>query len=450
VRNPRAAPGRLPLPRPALAAALLVPAALFAAALAFPAASLAAILADAVILIVALADLIAALGFGRPGISFPSELSGAIGKTFRIDAKARNPGGRPLRLRARLDMEDGLSERVDEASAVLPPRSGAAIAFSFRPLRRGTVVFSQARLRVASPLGLFWIQSEATVSCSCSALPDLAPLRRRLRAGRGLAAMASGLHASARRHGESELDYLREYRPDDDSRSIDWKASLRVGKTVAKVMRSESSRHLVVALDCGRRLMAEQGGVSSLDHAAGALMSLARAAFEMGDSLSAIAFADTIISELPSASRIQSLRKVAGFLSGLESRQTEANFEALFERLSLSLRKRSLVILITDLSDGAYVDLFRKNFALLGRRHLPLLILLKDTVVRRLADEPREKGEAIEREYARVAAREMERERGRALGLLRASGISVMDLLPSELSAGMTERYLDLKTRGAL
>jgi uncharacterized protein (DUF58 family) len=442
--------GLLPVPAPGLGLALLVPAALFAAAVAFPSLAPAAGLADAAILALAAVDLMLGLGLARPLLRLPSELSVPVGRPAAIQGSLANPGRRGLRLRLRLDMPDEYAERREELRLSLAPGAEVSLSFAFRPLRRGRSLLGPARLRWASPLGLFWIQSDEGEPLTCSVLPRLDMLRRRARAARGLAVLAAGSRIFARRSGEAELDYLRDYRQDDDSRRIDWKASLRVGRTVSKVMRSETSRHVVVALDCGRGMLAEQEGVSSLDHAASALMALAQAAFEAGDSLSAIAFADTILAELPAISGRNGSRRVAAFLSGLEALQAESNYEIPLERLMRGQRKRSLVILITDLSDGSYVALFKRAFGLIARRHLPLIVLLRDLVVQERSEEAPARGEDPAREFSRVAARQMAMDRERAISYLRASGILVLDVLPGELSAALADRYLDLKSRGAL
>ncbi len=440
----------MPAPRWGTAAILLLPAALFGAAIVFPALKPVAALADAAMLVAFAVDAVIGLARRQPAVSMPAQVSASVGTPVRLEGRIDNPGRNPISVRARLDLSDDFQDRVDESLIALGPRASAALAFSFRPMRRCRVSWTAIRLRVRSPLGFFWMQSEAPVTMECAVLPRLDGLRRRARLARGLAIQAAGNRVCAHRAGEAELDYLREYRQDDDSRRIDWKASVRLGRPVTKVLRSETSRHVVVALDCGRSMLAEQDGVSSLDYAASALMALAQAAFEAGDSLSAFAFADGPVSELPSVAGRKSISRVAAFLSGLEAKESESNYEAALERLVRGHRKRSLVVLITDVSDASYAALFKRALGLIRRRHLPLVVFLRDKVVQERAEEVPARGEEGMREFTRVAARQILADREKALSYLRASGIMVLDLLPGELTGALAERYLDLKGRGAL
>jgi uncharacterized protein (DUF58 family) len=440
----------VPAPRWNAAAILALPAIAFGAAVIWPSLRIAGALADAAVLAVLLGDLAAGLLLRGPSIEAPLRMTAPVGHPASVPAKILNSGRRTVRVRVRLDMPDDFADREEEASADAGPNASAEISFRFRPLRRGRWLWKAVRVRTLSPLGFFWMQSEEAIDLECAVLPVLAGLGRASRASRSLAILAAGNRVCARRSGEAELDYLREYRQDDDSRRIDWKASVRVGRPVTKVLRSETSRHVVVALDCGRSMLAEQGGVSSLDYAASALMALAQAAFEAGDSLSAFAFADGPVAELPAVSGRKSMGRVASFLSGLEAVEAESNYEAALERLIRGQRKRSLVVLVTDVSDASYAEPFRRAFALIRRRHLPLLVFLRDTIVQARAEEEPFRGEGSVREYSRVAARQMLADRARTLSYLRASGIMVLDLLPGELTGALTDRYLDLKTRGAL
>src|SRR4029079_3537647 len=92
----------------------------------------------------------------------------------------------------------------------------------------------------------------------------LAPPRRarRLQATRRREA---GLR-NVRRRGEGRLfEGLREWVPGDDTRIIDWKATARRGKPIARQYEDERRQQVLLVIDAGRLLTAEVDGVPRLE-----------------------------------------------------------------------------------------------------------------------------------------------------------------------------------------
>src|SRR5207247_4103415 len=69
-----------------------------------------------------------------------------------------------------------------------------------------------------------------------------------------------------RRLGEGRLfESLREWVPGDDIRHIDWKATARRRKVIARQYEAERRQHVLLVLDTGRLLTAEIAGVARMD-----------------------------------------------------------------------------------------------------------------------------------------------------------------------------------------
>ena len=150
-------------------------------------------------------------------------------------------------------------------------------------------------VRVLGPLGLAWRQepdhaalvgdglSRACRGASLRALPSRRSRRRE-----------AGLR-NVRRPGEGRLfEGLREWVPGDDTRIIDWKATARRGKPIARQYEDERRQQVLIVIDAGRLLTAEVEGVPRLEAVISAALQLAHAAVEHDDNVGLMVFADTV------------------------------------------------------------------------------------------------------------------------------------------------------------
>ena len=139
-----------------------------------------------------------------------------------------------------------------------------------------------------------------------------------------------------RRRGEGRLfEGLREWVPGDDTRTIDWKATARRGKPIARQYEDERRQQVMLVLDAGRLLTAEVDGVPRLESVIAAALHLAHAAVEHDDNVGLLVFADTV-------QRYVRARRAAGGRSGRcwrrspprEGRLVESDYPAAFRYLA--------------------------------------------------------------------------------------------------------------------
>jgi uncharacterized protein (DUF58 family) len=263
---------------------------------------------------------------------------------------------------------------------------------------------------------------------------------------------ASMFRSSRRRGGESEFERLREYRRGDEFRAVDWKATARRQKLIAREYQLESNQSIMFLLDAGRLMTAETRGLSLFDHALNATLMLSHVAARAGDQVGLLAFADGIKSFAPPAGGAQAARRIIQAGYDLHPDIVETNYNDAFEQLSLRVRKRTLVVVFTQVVDDvAAADLTRVMRGLLPR-HLPLLVFFRDVEIAEMLDPTGHRGGAptTQELYARGAAAEMVAFRERLLRDLTTRGALVLDILPDRLTPALINRYLEIKARHLL
>jgi uncharacterized protein (DUF58 family) len=400
---------------------------------------------DAALLLAAAADALALYRQPAPRLDRASPARVGLLATAAVTIHIENPARRRVRLRWTDDLPRGLErEGPPEREETVPARGERRATYTVRGTERGPAVLGDIHIRLLGPLGLVWRRLRARRADTVVVQPGLLDLRRH----RVLALhdpAAPGLRA-VRRLGEGrEFERLREYVRGDDTRRIDWKATARHGAPIVREYEAERSQSVVLALDAGRLMSERIQGRERLDHALAAALVLADAATSRGDLVGVFIFADRVQSYLPPG-RTQ-LAAVAAALGDVDARLVEPDYPAAFQYLAAKLRRRSLVVLFSDVVDAAVSAPALGHLGSAARRHLPLLVAIRNTELEAAATSPAATEPDV---FRRAAAEELLQARAVALAALRRRGVLVADVRPEHAVPETLARYLDVKRRGLL
>ncbi len=317
------------------------------------------------------------------------------------------------------------------------------IKYPLTALRRGKFLFKTLHIRFFSDNSFFRFYTKVNVNKSISVYPDYRPLKKYFHLARSNRLYEMGIHRNRYRGHGTEMESLREYTKDDDSRFIDWKATARHNRPVTKVFEMETTNDIVFAMDCGRLMTSEEKNLSSIDHAIQALLVLAHTAVSMGDRIRVVAFSDRIIGDFSPPRNGNPINKIISFITPIQPEFTESNYSLVFKHLQSSIKKRSLIIFVSDFIDDINYSLFKKHFIQLGKRNVVLFLLLRDSL---LHEEAGSNAESVYGIFRTTAARSMYVNRVRVLFKLKQLGINVLDVLPGQVTDRLVDKYLQLKS----
>ena len=414
-----AALGWLPLPLWGLAGLLL------ALALAFDALELLTLPAVEVV-----RQLPAALA-----LAHPTDIELCLRQTSRrarlFDVYDLHPGGWPAQ---------GLPAR-----ARVPSGRDVRLGYRIQPLQRGVVSFARCHLREHSRVGLWLRRREAGAVEKVRVYPNFAPLARFALISVERATRITGAHLQRRRGEGTEFHQLREFRIGDSLRQVDWNATARMNRPISREYQDERNQQLVLLLDTGRRMLANDAGVSHFDHALNATLVLGYLALQQGDSMGFM----TTGSErrwLPPQRGAGAINVLLNALYDLEARPVAADLLSAATLLAVRQQRRSLVMLVTNLRDDD-MDEMLPAVQLLSRRHLVCVTSLREVSVEAvLAEPPQDLDGAL---LSGGAAHYLEARR-EAHQRLRRAGVMLVDTTSDKLPAALTEAYLSIKRSGRL
>lgn len=323
--------------------------------------------------------------------------------------------------------------------------SATTFGYRLQPNARGDAVFEGVQLRLESPLQL-WRQSRVSGAPQrVRVYPNFAPLTRFALFSAEQASRLVGAHLKRRRGEGTDFNQMREYRVGDSLRQIDWKATSRSRKLISREYQDEKNQQLVMMLDTGRRMLAQEGGLSHFDHVLNAALVVSYLALRQGDAVGLLASGGDSRWVAP-ARGMGALQTVLRASYDLQPRAVATDYLAAATELSLRQRKRALVMLVTNVRDEDIEDLLA-GVRLLQKRHLVCVASLRERALdEALEDEVLDLPGAIR---AGALAHYLEQRRA-AHEILRSHKVMVLDVAGDELPAALVERYLAVKRQGLL
>ncbi len=170
-----------------------------------------------------------------------------------------------------------------------------------------------------------------------------------------VSSLLSGRHASRLRGRGLMFEELRDYRPGDDIRAMDWKATARLRKPYVRVYSEERERPVLVVVDQRSTMFFGSARTTKATAAAEVAALAAWRTIDAGDRIGAIIFGDEEIVEIkPQRSRKNVLRichELTRLNSSLSAESQSADSTTLNDALRRAVnvaRHDHLVVLITD------------------------------------------------------------------------------------------------------
>lgn len=332
-------------------------------------------------------------------------------------------------------------------------RSQGSGEYPVQPGRRGVFAYKGLDVRIRGRLGLATRQWTQPANAEVRVLPNVTPAREHEILARQARVTQMGLRASVTRGKGLEFASLRDWTPDDGLRRVDWKATARRGKLIAREYEFERNQNIILALDLGRPMasqVTEAAGafpITKADHAVNACVLLGWVAAHAGDRVGLLAFSDDVRAVLGAQRGIPGFRRLLDTLTPLQPDLQEPDYSGAFLRLAATARRRSLVVVLTDCADPVSSERLLRGLWHLQNRHLVLVCAISDYELRdRLTEPPRNTLDV----YQQTVAASMLSDRRHALQRLESMGVLTLDASPQDLTVATVNRYLEIKQTGLL
>jgi uncharacterized protein (DUF58 family) len=369
------------------------------------------------------------------------------GRSAEVAWEVRSRSSRTLRVQAADQLAPSLRAGSRRFVVKVPPGGVARVSTRIRPLRRGRFEVDRLAVRIEGRLGLGARQREVPLHTVLRVHPPFRSAEEAELRIRRARILEVGLRSARGLGGGTEFEQLREYGPDDEFRRIDWTATARTGKPIVRTYRAERNQSVLILLDNGRVMAGRVGGVPRVEHAMDAAMMLTTVATRLGDRCGLVAFDREVRAVVPPARTASQFGRVTEAMYALEPELFESDYAGAFAQVVARFRRRSMLVLLTDLLEQAVMDSLVPALPLITRTHLVVVAGVRDPAVQQWAEGPVQDDDEA---YRRVAAVSAIEDRRRTAARLRSLGAVVVDAEPGRLAVDLADTYLHIKSTGRL
>ncbi|MDG2123002.1 MAG: DUF58 domain-containing protein, partial [Verrucomicrobiales bacterium] len=327
-------------------------------------------------------------------VLLPDVVRAGKGKQFELELEWRAAGRRGGVFRVGLPrgVEFDSGGRVRE-EVLAPGKDVYRTSWAMTGKKRGRFEVKQVYLETGSLAGLWVIRKTVGAALELRIYPDLKDERKGLSAvflSRG----GVGQHALRQVGKGRDFEQLRDYTPGDDYGDIYWKGMAKRGYPVTKMFQVERTQEVYVVVDHSRLSAQEiervdgSGTVPQLERFLTAALSLGLVAEMQGDLFGVVTMADQVDGFIRARSGKGHYDTCRDALYNLQASEVSPDFEELVIFLRTRLTRRSLLVILTDLSDELTAEAFAENIRLVTRQHLVMVVGLRPEVARPLFSVP--------------------------------------------------------------
>ncbi len=398
-----------------------------------------------ILLIIAIFDIWQVRNFPQIAVQRQASNSLALGVWSQVILRLHNPS----KLACQVEVFDDYPIHSDlqalPQTLRIPARSSIETQYRIRPQQRGATQFAGIELLLHSPWRIWKQYRYIKLQTPIRVYPNFASLTKYALYAAEDRLGQLGIRKLQRRGEGLEFHQLREYRTGDTMRQIDWNATSRQKKLISKEYQDERDQQIIFLIDCGRRMLAQDGSLSHFDHTLNALLLLSYVALRQGDALGLMTFSGEKRFLAPRKT-VKTINVILNTVYDLQPSPHASDYLNAATELMHRQKKRALIVLISNLRDEESDELL-PALQLLRKKHLVLLASLQERILNQVLEQP---VEHFEQALRHAATLDYLKSRKQAHELLKNQGIIYLDTEPEQLPVQMLNRYLEIKRSGVL
>ena len=435
-----------------LTAVLVVPCGLLAAL--FPAALPGLLCAIAAFALLAAIDAVrASESLARVTAALPELARLTKGRQGSFQIRVSNSAPRPVPLRIGIALPPALDSAQETLRVNVPPAPEPQSAtWTCQPRRRGCYTVEHLYLETSSPFRLWAWREKRAGRMEVRVYPNLREERTRL-ASVFLHRGGYGAHTHRMVGKGREFEKLREYIPGDSFEDIHWKATARRAHPITKTYQLERTQEVYAVLDTSRlcgRVVGEKDGepITQLDRFVQAALALGLVAERQKDFFGLIVFGGQVRRFVRARGGQAHYNACRDALYTLEPESGDPDYEELCTFVRLRLRRRVLLVFLTNLDDPVLAERFADDVQLLTRQHLVLANMITPPGARPVfTTGPAEDLDAV---YRRLAGHFQWRDLRALQRRLRRRGVTFSLVDNPALAPDLVAQYMQVKQRQLL
>jgi uncharacterized protein (DUF58 family) len=330
----------------------------------------------------------------------------------------------------------------------LKPNEVATAHYHIRPTKRGLYEFGDIHVFIRTRLGLVARRRTTAHAESLPCYPSFIELQRYQSLVKSQHLAELGIKKIRRIGHAMEFEQIRPYVAGDDFRTINWKATSRRSQLMVNQYEDLRAQEFYFVLDLGRSMKMPFNGLSLLDYSINSAFVLANIAVRKGDRIGFITFADKVDQYLVADNKLKHLHQIANLLYQQQTLFQETDFEALYQFARKVLKRRTLLIVFSNLETQSALERNRVYLRRLARLHFVVFIsFVNQPLVESNVDYSQNDIASI---YRQGIGQQIEQDKKKFSLELERMGITSLLVTPQALTLQVINQYMAIKAKQQL
>lgn len=371
----------------------------------------------------------------------------SAGSKCRVVIKVKNTSREKLTM----VMEEALPSFLHPSSIafgkiILDPEEEKLLEYQLSTPVRGEHTIGPCSVRIFGKMKLALKQCKVLPSQPIKVYPDTKQIEGYQALVRFHRLREMGLCPSRKSSAGTMFESLREFMEGDEPSKIEWKATARKSKLIVKNFEEEKSQNIFILIDSGKMMTTMINGQSKLDYAIDSALLLSFVTITKGDNVGLILFADRILRFIPPARSTIQVKKIAEALYNAKPLLVEPDYINAVKKASTTTRKRSLIIIFTEMGGKENAKELLGALKNIIRHHLQMVVMIKDKQLEKVSIGV-ESFEKHDKNFQMASASRLLQERQEIIETMKRQGAIVLDLYPHQIKISTIRKYLELKLR---
>src|SRR5699024_11076464 len=318
------------------------------------------------------------------------------------------------------------------------------LTYETKAFVRGKYDVNKLYVRYSSLLGLWEKQITLEIKDTIKVIPDLTETKQFLESAQKFL-LYEGQKVRKRRRGEGEFAQIRNYVIGDDPRKINWRQTAKLQEVMTNEYEPEHGKYVTILIDCGRVMGAELTKGNRLEKSLEAAITVALAALKNGDYVSVLAFSRRVDVFVPPAKGMGQLQKILQAVYDLQVDTGEANYPAVMSYLQAVQKKRSFIMLFSDMQTFLHEESGLGYLTRLRRQHHVCMIGIEDASLLALT---RQKVDDVKQAMTKSIAQQQMQIKKRKKAEWESRGLIMIEAKEERLANAAVSEYIRIMNQG--
>ncbi len=375
--------------------------------------------------------------------SIPPQLERGV--PYTVDIEITNPSDYNMNFR----LLDGIPQNFRTTfplSGTVPKNTKIVISYEVLAPVRGDYQIKELYIRYRSFLGLWEKQLTVDLANEIMVIPDLTETKRVLESAQNYL-LYDGLKIRKKQAGVGEFSKIRNYVLGDDPRKINWRQTAKLQEVMTNEFEPEHGKYITILIDCGRMMGAELREGNRLEKSLEAVLTVAAAALQKGDYVSVLAFGKDVLVYIPPAKGIAHLQHILQKIYNLEVEAAESNYASVLFYLQSRQKKRSLLLLFSDVHTFVHENGALFYLKQLRKQHVFLTIGVEDEALVRVT---RNASLGVKQTMIKSMAQKQLLVKKKEKVKWEKQGLLMVEAPEEQLATAAVSYYIEIMNRGLL